>query len=66
MAKNCMEITKSTVIDIGRNARGNIGGQANFLSSRGIPPILPHKGNPEKCMYVRVCVGKMGWGLGEE
>ena len=57
MTKNCMKITKSTFIDIGQNGRGNVGGQANLLSSsRGIPPIPPHKGTPGECMHVGVCV----------
>ena len=64
MAKNCMKITKSTFIDIGQNGSGDMARQSNLLSSRGIPLIPPHKGTPEECMHVSVCV--LGVGDGEE
>ena len=51
-----MKITKSKFLDISQSARGNMGGQANLLSSRGIPPVLPYKGNSGLCMHVDVCV----------
>ena len=47
-------------------AKNCMGGQANLLSSRGIPPIPPHKGIPRECMHVGVCVLKRwGWGVGD-
>ena len=66
MTKNYMEITKSTFIDIGQNGRGYMGGQANFLRSKGMSPIPPHKGTLGECMHVDVCVlERRGWGVGE-
>ena len=59
-----MKITKSAFTDIEQNGRGNMEGQANLLSSRGIPPISPHRGAPGKCMYVGLCVLERQGGRG--
>ena len=64
MAKNCMEITKSTFIDIGRNARGNIGDKPISWVVGGSPQSFPTRETLRSvCMYV--CVLERwggGWG----
>ena len=44
MAKNCMKMTKLAFL--GQNNGGDMGGQANFSVSGGIPPSLPPLGKP--------------------
>ena len=45
LTKNCMKITKATVL--GQNSgEGHEEGQANFLGGGGVSPSPPNRGNP--------------------